>query len=138
MIDGKAYINTVKDYFSFLTTEFQFKCFQEVIQGNYYYEVVYERIDKRISISYENAEDYLQVIVFLLEKGKLPIYDDKTRTLHLEILNKNILTRLEKKEIILSNQSFKVAHPQNKLEEKLLKSAKELRINLKHLDKTEI
>jgi len=87
-----------------------------------------------VSISYENIEDYLLVIIFLLQNGKLPDYDDKTKTLHLNKINAQILSRIDKNEISLNNEYFDKFNPKYELKKKLLKSAKELRLCLKHYD----
>jgi hypothetical protein len=135
MIDGAKYIEIVKLFFSFLITEFGFRLSKETENGNAFYDVEYSDIERVVSISYENIEDYLQVIVFKLKNGKLPDYDDKTHTLHLNELNKRILSKIEKNEIEKNNEEFDKFDANDELERKLLKSAKELRLALKHWDK---
>jgi len=134
MIAGSIYIAIVKAYFDFLITEFNFKISEEKIRGNVFYDVQYKDKTRIVSISYENIEDYLLVIIFLLQNGKLPDYDDKTKTLHLNKINAQILSRIDKNEIILNNEYFYKFNPKDELERKLLKSAKELRLCLKHYD----
>jgi hypothetical protein len=95
----------------------------------------YSDTGRVVSISYENIEDYLQVIVFKLKNEKLPDYDDKTLTLHLNELNKRVLSRIDKNEIEKNNEEFDKFDANDELERKLLKSAKELRLVLKHWDK---
>lgn len=135
MIDGKKYIEIVKLFFSFLITEFSFNQTKEVENGNAFYDVEYRDGQRTISISYENIEDYLQVIVFKLKNGQLPDYDDKTHTLHLSELNKIILPKINKKEVEENNILFDKFETKDSLERKLMKSAKELRLSLKHWDK---
>lgn len=135
MIEEIKYIEIVKLFFSFLITEFGFKLFDETENGNAFYDVEYSNGEKNISISYENIEDYLQVIVFKLKNGRLPNYDDKTHTLHLNELNKRILSRIDKNEIERNSKEFNKFDANDELEMKLLKSAKELRLALKHWDK---
>ncbi len=132
MIEGKKYIETVKNYFSFLTTEFNFYHFEDVINGNLFYDVKYKKQDKIVSVSYENGEGYLQIIIFLLEDGELPHYDDKTRTLHLNRLNEITSSKINKNEREVNNQLFAIYKADNEIEIKLLKSAKELRLCLIH------
>lgn len=134
MIDGNKYIEIVKNYFNFLITEFGFKLSEEIVNGNFFYDAVFKDNAKAVSISYENAEDYLQTIVFLLKDGKLPNYDNKAKTLHLNKLNAQILSRIDKSEVSLNNEYFTKFNPKNELEKKLLKSAKELRLCLEHFD----
>lgn len=136
MIDGKKYIEIVKLFFSFLITEFGFNQPKEIENGNAFYDVEYKDAKRTISISYENIEDYLQVIVFKLKNGQLPDYDDKTRTLHLSELNKTILSKIDKMEMEENNLLFDKFEGKDGLERKLLKSAKELRLSLKHWDRT--
>lgn len=134
MMSGKKYIEIVKLFFSFLPNEFGFRLLKETENGNAFYDVEYGDIIRVVSISYENIEDYLQVIVFKLKNGKLPDYDDKTCTFHLNELNKKILPRIGKEEIAENNVLFNKFETSNELEKKLLKSAKELRIVFKYWD----
>lgn len=135
MIEGEKYIEIVKEYFSFLISEFDFKISNEKIRGNAFYELQYTDETRIVSVSYENIEEYLQVIIFILQNGEFPDYDDKTRTLHLNKLNTRILSRIESIEISLNNEYFAKFNPEDELERKLLKSAKELRLCLKHISK---
>lgn len=132
MIDGTKYIEVVKLFFSFLVTEHGFKLSKETENGNTFYDVEYSDAGRVVSISYENVEDYLQVIVFKLENGKLPDYDDKTHTLHLNELNKRVLSGIDNNEIEKNSELFDKFDTKDELERKLLKSAKELRLVLKH------
>lgn len=138
MKEDKEYVNTVKNYFEFLISEFRFRILEEKIRGNAFYDVQYIDSKRVISISYENIEDYLLVIIFILQNGKLPDYDNKTKTLHLNQLNAKILTNIDKKEINLNNEYFSKFHAIDELERKLLKSAKELRLCLIHFDELQI
>jgi len=132
MITGKRYIEIVKDYFAFLKEEYNYTLIDEIIRGNAYYDVQYTDNLKVVSISYENIENYFQVIVFILQNGKLPNYDDKTRTLHLNKLNTSVLSKIDKIEVLLNNEYFANFQVKDEFERKLLKSAKELRLCLKH------
>jgi hypothetical protein len=134
MIEGLEYIEVVKSFYSFLESEFDFRKVNEVINGNAFYDVEYRDPDRIISISYENIEDYLQVIVFKLKNGKMPDYDDKTRTLHLKQLNRLVMTKASKSEINSNAEYFSQYNVKNELERKLLKEAKELRLCLKHFN----
>lgn len=135
MLDGKNYIEMVESFFTFLVTEFDFRQTKKTENGNFYYDVEYRDAGRVVSVSYENVEDYLQVIVFRLENGMLPDYDDKRRTLHLYELNKRILAKIDKQEIEENSVLFSRFVANSRLERKLLKSAKELRLILKHWDK---
>lgn len=135
MIEGSKYIETVKSYFSFLITEFDFEFLLEKVRGNAFYDIQYKDKTRIVSISYENIEDYLLIIIFLLQNGKKPNYDDKTKTLHLNRLNAVILSSIDKAEMIANNEWFSTFRPSDKLEKNLLKSAKELRLCLKHFDR---
>ena len=135
MIEGNHYIKTVKDYFAFLETEFGFKLLEEKVKGSVFYNVQYKDDERVISVSYENIENYLLVIIFILDDGELPDYDDKTKTLHLNKLTPKVFSKVDKSEIILNNEIFLKFHPKTDLERKLLKNAKELRLYLKYFDK---
>lgn len=134
MVEDLEYIETVKLYYSFLETEFGFKKKNETINGNAFYDVEFTDNEKIVSISYENIEDHLEVIVFMLKDGKMPDYDDKTKTLHLKQLNKLVMTKASKQEINANAEYFTNYIAKNELERKLLKEAKELRLCLKHFD----
>lgn len=138
MIEGNQYIETVKLYFGFLTTEFGFKVTEEKIRGNAFYDVQYKDETRIVSISYENIEDYLLVIIFLMQNGELPDYDDKTKTLHLNKLNAQVLSSVDRTEISTNNEYFLKFTAKGELERKLLKSAKELRLCLKHFKELQI
>ena len=134
MIDGKLYIEKVKEYYSFLINEFSLSFINETINGNAFYDVHFGDQTKAISISYENIEDYFQVIISKLQNGQMPDYDDKTKTLHLNTLNAIILSQTDRNEIELNSTQFDKFQANNDIERKLLKSAKELRLCLKHFN----
>lgn len=138
MIEGSQYITIVKSYFNFLITEFNFKIREEKLRGNAFYDVAYEDVNRIVSISYENIEDYFQVVIFMLKNGELPDYDDKTRTLHLNIINAQVLSSIERREIHMNNEFFLKFTPIDTLDRKLLKSAKELRLYLKRVKALEM
>lgn len=133
MIEGDKYIETVKEYFEYLITEFSFEISKTKIRGNVFYDLQYKDKNRIVSVSYENIEDCLQVIIFILHKGELPDYDDKTKTLHLNWLNAQVLSCIDKREMFLNSELFEKFCPNDEIEKKLLKSAKELRLCLKHL-----
>ena len=134
MIEGLEYIKVVKSFYSFLKSEFDFSKENETINGNAFYDVEYRGKEKVVSISYENIEDHLEIIVFKLENGKMPKYDDKSKTLHLNELNRFLMSRVEKTEISSNSQYFSKYNTKDKLERKLLKGAKELRLWLKYFN----
>ena len=134
MIEGLEYVKVVKLLYSFLETEFGFKKVNETVNGNSFYDVEYRDAEKVISISYENIEAHLEVIVFKLLNGEMPDYDDKSQTLHLNQLNKSLMSRVDKAEISSNAQYFTKHNPKDDLERKLLKGAKELRLCLRHFD----
>lgn len=135
MIEGKEYIALVKSFYSFLEIDFGFSILKETISGNTFYDIEYKNAERVISISYENIEDHLEVIVFILDRGQLPDYDDKSKTLHLGQLNRQILSGLNTEEICSNEKSFVKYKVNGSLEYKLLKKAKELRLCLKNFDK---
>ena len=124
MIEGEQFINIINKFYSFLETDFSFIKVNETINGNAFYNVEFKGKEKIASISYENIEDYLTVIIFLLQNNQLPNYDDKTRTLHLDKLNKETFSFISSKEINENNDFFSKHQVSNHLEKELLKSAK--------------
>ena len=134
MIKGEKYIEDVKAYFNYLITEFGFIISNEKIRGNAFYDLQYSDGKLIVSVSYENIEDYLQVIIFMLQNGELPDYDDKSKTLHLNRLNAQVMSSIKRDEISLNNEYFVKFNPKTEIEKLLLKSAKELRLCLKHFN----
>ncbi len=132
MIDGRKFIETVKRYYSFLVAEFHFLLVEEEVRGSAFFNVRYRDQTKVISISYENAEDYFLVNISILQNGEMPDFDDKSLTFHLSKLNSVLLAKISKDEIISNNEHFSKFHAQDELEGRFLKSAKELRLCLKH------
>jgi len=135
MMNSIDYIRRVKMFYSFLESEFGFKVVNTTINGNAFYDVEYRNSDKAISISCENIEGSLQTIIFLLEKGKLPNYDDKSKTLHLSVLNSQILSKLSSNVVKENSGLFSKFETNDKFSRKLLKEAKELRLCLKYFNK---
>lgn len=62
----------------------------------------------------------------------MPDYDDKSKTLHLKQLNKLVMKKASKEEIILNVVYFSKYNAKNEIEQSLLKAAKELRLYLKN------
>lgn len=134
MIEPNQYITIVKEYFDFLFTEFDFKFSEERNIGNVFYDICFKDKDRMISISYENIENYFQVILYLLQNGNLPSYDDNSKTLHLNTLNAMLFSKINKAEVALNNEYFIRFNPKNEIEKMILKSAKELRLCLKYFN----
>lgn len=132
MIVGEQYIQVVKQFFSFLETDYGFDKVKETINGSAFYDVEYGDINRIVSISYENIEDHLEVIVFRLKNGKMPDYDDKTRTLHLRLLDMLVMAKTSSEEINLNAAYFARYSAKSEIERKLLKEAIVLRLCLKH------
>lgn len=137
MIKENQYREVVKSFFNYLITEFNLKVIDEKSYGNAFYDIQYGNDNKRISISYENIEDYFQVIIFKLENGKLPDYDDKTRTLHLNHLNRIVSSEISNEERKKNSEYFLKLKPEDELEKKILKGAKDLRLCLNYYKQKE-
>ena len=134
MIEEHQYVETVKDYFNFLITEFGFRIVEEKIRGNVFYDLWYMDRTRILSISYENIEDYFQIVIFLLQDGELPDYDDQAKTLHLNHLVSKVISKVDRNEVNLNNEFFIKFSAKDEFERKLLKSAKELRLCLKYFN----
>jgi len=133
MIEGEKYIEVVKMYFKFLITELGYRISNQNIWGNAFYNLEYSEENHIVSVSYENIEDYLQIIVFKLQYGKRPDYDNKSKTLHLNRLNAQIMPIIDRNAFSSNNAYFANCKPKTRIEKQLLKSAKELRLCLKHM-----
>jgi len=128
-----------KDYFPSFQRNYGIAEISQKINGNAFYDVQYHSPSKVISISYQNIQDYLQVIVFKLRNGKLPDYDDKTQTLHISALNKIVFSKASKTDIDLNNQYFdNHIKAETTFERKLLKSAKDLRLAMQFVEDVRI
>jgi len=136
MIQADRFIDAVDRTFSFLTKDYNMKKGEAKILGNTFYDVSYQDSTKVISISLETIEDIFLVIVFKLENGKLPEYDDKSRTIHLNRMTADILPTMDKDDFAANNRFFQDIQPTDKIEQLILKSAKELRLCLKHYNIT--
>lgn len=134
MIEGKEYIEVVKQFYSFLEIEFDFKKVNETVNGNVFYDVEFKNKEKIVSISYENIEDHLEVIVFMLQDGQIPDYDDKTKTWHLKQLNKLVMSKMSKEDIKVNAEYFVKYNVKNEIKQHILKGAKELRLCLKYFN----
>jgi hypothetical protein len=134
MIGQIEYLELINLFYSFIETEFGFTKVNETIKGNAFYDVEYRDSNRMISISYENIEDHLEVIIFILLNGKMPDYDDKARTLHIRQLNKLVMPKVSKMEINSNAEYFSNYSPKSEIERKLLKEAKALRLALKHFN----
>lgn len=138
MIKGTEYIKTVTLFYSFLEIEFGFSKIKETINGNAFYDVEFKDKERVVSISYENIEDHLEVIVFLLQNGRMPNYDDKTKTLQLKLLNNILMPKISEGEKKLNAEYFGECVATSQIEKRLLKEAKELRLCLKHFNELSI
>lgn len=132
MISSQQYLIRVSEYFSYLVNEFGFEIVKEEIREDIFYEQHFSDTRKVVSVSYENIEDYLQIIVYFLENGELPAYDDEKWTLHLAHLSSVVFPTLDQREIKQNNEMFDKFEAQSEIEKSLLKGAKELRLCLKH------
>ena len=132
MINSVSFTEYVKRTFSFLITEFKLELGEITINGSAFYGVEYRDKLKGISISIEPIGEYFQVIVYKLDHGKMPDYDNKTKKIHLNELNKRVIKNLDKDEFNKNNQYFRDFETRNKTERMILKSAKDLRLVLSH------
>jgi len=133
MISGAEFIKTAKFLFSFLENELGFVFSSEKNNENLYYELRYSHPKYVVSIAYENIEDYFQIVIFRLMNAKLPDYDNKEFTLHLNKLNAIIFPHLTKENFASNDQYFKEFQYQDPTKQKLLKGARELRLCLKYV-----
>jgi hypothetical protein len=134
IISPEEYKTKVENYFEYLANEFGFELMHEKLHANVFYDVQYRKANALISISYENVEDYLAVVLFVLSGGRPPDYDNKRETLHLENLAGQIFPTLNKDEIQANSKRFEKFRVDNEIERKILKSAKDLRLCLLHLN----
>lgn len=107
---------------------------KEKVNGNAFYDIQFRDKNNVVSVSLENIENYFQVILFKLDHGQLPDYDDKTRTIHLEELNKRFLATLDKEEFNNNDRHFEDIKTDDKIEKQILKSAKDLRLCFKQMN----
>ena len=130
MVDSIQYFKTIRDFFSFLSAEFNMPETGTTKNGNAFYSIKFTEKTKIISISLENVTDYFTVTIFKLHDGKKPNYDDKTHTFHLAHLNKLAAVKATKEDYILNNSIFSKFSPNTPFERLSLKAAKDLRLCL--------
>ena len=135
MITSEKYIAFVKETFSYLIDELDYEVGNIKINGNIFYDVEFKKTNKVISISLETLENYPRVIIFNSDGRILSDYDNRTKTIHLNELTKEILPNLEKINFELNEKYFEKFKPETETEKLILKSAKELRICLKNKNK---
>ena len=135
MIAARAYLAAAKAYFAFLIPEFGFTLSKEAARSAVFYALEYRSQAQVISISYENLEDYFQVIVFQLVNHQLPDDDDQRHTLHLHALNQALAPLVGPADWEENQRHFRAFQPEGTVERRLLKSAKELRLCLTNFDK---
>lgn len=125
----------VLSYFNFLIREFNYNLKKVSQNGNMFYELSYERYDNIISVSYECYQDFLVINLYVLKNGSMPDYDDNKFSYRLHDLNKILFSFISKNEIMENNNLFSNYETENEFEIELLKSAKELRLCVKHINK---
>jgi hypothetical protein len=134
MIKEKTFTDFVTKTFKFLQTDFQYELSKKTANGNIFYDVEYTDNKSRIiSISLETIENYVRVIIFTLDNGKRSDYDDKAKTFHLKHLTDKLLKTLDKAEFENNNRHFKDFETKDETEKMILKSAKDLKLCLKHI-----
>ncbi|MFT3796477.1 hypothetical protein [Flavobacterium sp.] len=132
IISEEKYMDFVQRTFLFLTEEFNYSVGNKKANGNIFYDINFEKEDSVISISLETLQDYLLVILFKLENGQLPRYDDKAKTIHLNRFTETVIKNNPDIDFLENNLHFKEISPSTEIEKLILKNAKELRICLKY------
>jgi len=135
MIEPQLYLKTVETYFEFLVDEFEFVLSEERLRGNVFYDVRYLRIDRLVSISYENVEDYLVVAILLLDDGRVPRFDDLNKVFYLEKMTTILFPQLGAEKIETNANHFANLTPLSSIEKRLLKSARELRLCIRYFER---
>jgi hypothetical protein len=132
MLTKKDYSEAVNKYFKYLEIDFDYKKIFENKSNTLLYDVRYSNNSNIISISYEIQGDGVKVIIFMLQNGNIPDYDDKAHTLHLEYLMKDISNDDKFNKCIDENNNYflKYNKPIIDVENAILKKAKELRLYL--------
>lgn len=129
LFSKNEYMGFVKKYFYFLEKEYNYEILPMKLDNSLLFDVEYGNEDSIISISYEIYGEGVQVILFKLINGKLPNYDDKTHTIHLNKLMNTYCKELTLSQLNKNNNYFKrVKKSSQPIENELLKKAKELRL----------
>ncbi len=128
MITFEKYTELVKKSFSFLIIEFDYKLEEIIENGNMFYDISFKGVNKMISISLETYENYIRVMIFKFENGKLSDYDDKTKTIHLNQLTREYFPKISKNELNENSVFFKNILAETDIEKQIVKCAKELRL----------
>ena len=101
-------------------------------------EILPHRLDDRVFVRIRKEKIRIReqkaFQLFTLDNGKRSDYDDNTKTFHLNKLTDKLLRTLDKTEFENNNRHFKDIEAKDETEKMILKSAKDLRLCLKHIN----
>lgn len=132
-INEEQYFGVVTAYFSFLVTELGFNLSREYTNSSFFMMAEYRRgIELLVSIPYEQGNDYLDIMIFRLDNGREPHYDDLSRNLQLRRITDEILAGVSRNEKVANSKLFSQFHAGTDIEKRLLNAAKAMRLASLH------
>ena len=134
MVTDNEYFEKVETYFKFLVNEFKFKVESKTFNGNVFFDIEYKSKNILISISYENIEDFLEIIIFPNSANNNISFKGSNENFRLSQLRNDLLTKIKNSDFEKNNKFFIKFKTKNNFERNLLKSAKDLRICLNNLN----
>ena len=106
-IDPIKFVNLVDYYFGFLVNVWNFNKISEKTIGQFYYSITFQRPGLyNISIDFENAENYLNITIFTLNKYGQESKWESSNTYHLSQINSLIINRIDSIEYKENNYFF--------------------------------
>lgn len=133
-LNHQEFLRVIKTCFSFLVTEFGFEIGPVSHIGNRYTGISYSDGIRKLATSVDII-DGVSLRIRLLEDGEEPHYDDETRNLNLNSLNRRIFPHLSREEILTNKETFAHIHPESDFEKAIKNVAFEIRLALLNWDK---
>ena len=130
-IEGVDFIKLVDYYFDFLDTDWHACKVEEEIVGQFYYSITFQIPNAyNISINLENAESYLDVVIFTLDHhGKESTWEN-SETYHLSQFNDYLKNKITQKDHMTNKAFFQTYSKTTDIEKLLLGAAQKLRLFL--------
>ncbi len=132
MIEKVKYISAVKEYYSFLQSEFSLKVSKEYNAGNAFYNIEFKGKRLKISISYENIEDYFLITIYKPKNFWEALHGKATKSIRINELTPLISEKLAVDDFNENDVLFSKFESNGSIERMLLKGAKDLRLCLKY------
>jgi len=125
-MENFEFIEYVKKEFNFLITEFDFKIEKE-IKDQLVYGVLYKNTSKAIQVYYEVLDQLSFVMIFRLNNGELPAWDDTANAVPLHKISDFVSTVYEIDKSVLPPAFDRDTYKKNSVLNDLNKKARSLK-----------